>query len=670
MTPEVPVAHWGLDELHVLDERAFVGRAPLAGAGSFTAAFWFQASVWRGLQVIANQGCTADHPPGWSAFLDDARLVFQVVFDDGRALRAEVACSASDWQHAALVFDREAAQLRGYLNGSPDGWRASDPIGVWGSLTLPPEVRLGGYTDPAGGHFDHTFGRNASGYVDDFRLYDRPLSAQAIQQLAHAGQAAPVACFSAEPAGGAAPITVQFDARSSAAPGGVRAYLWDFGDGQRGYGAVVSHDYAYAGRATVRLTVLDAGYAQAAAEQTLIFSGRENPLRVTPVFVNGAEGYACYRIPSIVRALNGDLIAFAEGRVASCSDSTPVIRIVCKRSADRGQTWRPLQVIARNEMDGQEYAAQNPSPVVDVVHGSGRIILLLTLAEHSEWDLARGIGFSRTHCVISDDHGASWSAPRDITPQVHRPFNPPAAARYPYAALEANRDADWRIQRPTLGHAIQLSAGPFQGRLVHAGMFTAGDRSVFESQNYLFWSDDLGESWQMGGVIPQIGLNEATLVELEDGAVLVNSRSYREGRPLGRRSVTVCAFDAESRVRIGDTRPDPALVDSGVQASLIRYTFRAQAEWGGRSRILFSNPSSPHARRGLTVRLSYDEGQTWPVSKLVDPGPSSYSDLVIQDDMRVGVLYEQGNQGGIAYVNFSLDWLTDGQDKLELPESR
>ncbi len=44
--------------------------------------------------------------------------------------------------------------------------------------------------------------------------------------------------------------------------------------------------------------------------------------------------------------------------------------------------------------------------------------------------------------------------------------------------------------------------------------------------------------------------------------------------------------------------------------------------------------------------------------------PATYNDLVIQDDMRKGMLYEQGNQGGIAYTSFTLDWLTDGQDSV------
>ena len=42
--------------------------------------------------------------------------------------------------------------------------------------------------------------------------------------------------------------------------------------------------------------------------------------REIPLFINGQDGYACYRIPAIIRTPNGDLLAFAEGRVNGCSD--------------------------------------------------------------------------------------------------------------------------------------------------------------------------------------------------------------------------------------------------------------------------------------------------------------------------------------------------------------
>ena len=134
---------------------------------------------------------------------------------------------------------------------------------------------------------------------------------------------------------------------------------------------------------------------------------------------------------------------------------------------------------------------------------------------------------------------------------------------------------------------------------------------------------------------------------------------------IARERETDIVIDQQGKIQFHPTYHDETLVSPSVQASIIRYTRTDQPEFGGRSRILFSNPNHPKARYNLTVRLSYDEGKTWPVSKVVDPGPSAYSDLVIQNDMKIGLIYERGNQGGISYVNFTLDWLTDGQDALK-----
>jgi sialidase-1 len=155
-------------------------------------------------------------------------------------------------------------------------------------------------------------------------------------------------------------------------------------------------------------------------------------------------------------------------------------------------------------------------------------------------------------------------------------------------------------------------------------------------------------------------------VELENGDVMINSRNYVDRVPVGCRAVTLASFDQQGKIQFHPTYHDETLVSPSVQASIIRYTRTDQPEFGGRSRILFSNPNHPKARYNLTVRLSYDEGKTWPVSKVIDPGPSAYSDLVIQDDMKIGVLYERGNQGGISFINFQLDWLTDGSDPMIL----
>ena len=81
-----------------------------------------------------------------------------------------------------------------------------------------------------------------------------------------------------------------------------------------------------------------------------------------------------------------------------------------------------------------------------------------------------------------------------------------------------------------------------------------------------------------------------------------------------------------------------------------------------KNRILFANPdsrmnpwkaekqhfdySTPNRRReNLTLRMSYDEGLTWPVKKVLEPGISGYSDLAILPDGSILCLYEKGGMG-------------------------
>jgi sialidase-1 len=659
---------WTLDELGTLDEVAFTAAdVPAPGPDSYSVAVWFRAVDTQRMQVLCNHGAMSQAAPGWTLYLRDGHLHASVTAADGTSAAARLPLEdAGRWMHAAAVIDRAAGTLRLYLDGSP---AAGEPLPS-APITPDGDLIAGGYTDPAGGHFDHTFGRGGSGYLDDLRLYGYALTDDEIALLARAGLAngLPAADFHIDAGQRQAPLTVRFDASPSQGAG-IRAYLWDFGDGQTGLGAEPQHHYLYAGTYTVRLTVIDADYHETSAEETLTLGGQPNPLQIRPVFVNGAEGYACYRIPAIVRATDGSLVAFAEGRVASCSDSTPAIHIVSKRSTDHGHTWSPLQVVARNILEGRQHAAQNVSAVVDEVHGSGRIVVVYKKHEVSEWERARGVGVSRAFCAFSDDHGASWQDERDITDQVHRPYNPAYAHICPAAANPENQAHDWRIHVPPLGHAIQLQGTPHnpatRGRLFFAGSYTAGEVSVFAARSFVFWSDDLGQTWRIGGVHEHPGLNESSAVELEDGRVMINSRAYSDDVGVGCRAVTIAAFDAAGCIRFEGTTYDRALVDPAVQGSILRYSRSDQARYGGKGRLLFSNPNHPRARVNMTVRLSYDEGRTWAYSKTVDRGPSSYSDLVVQNDGRIGLLYERGNQGGIAYVDFSLEWLTDGQDRLD-----
>jgi hypothetical protein len=653
-----------LDELRVLDEHALEITFADTGNASWSICFWFLVEALKGKQVIANQGCIDDAEPGWSVYLEEDGL--HIRFCLGEAHVTDLVLPglvAGTWMHFAMVVDRPGSKLSTYLYGAGDAPREMRqrlmPLSG-GAVVFGEKLLLGGYTDAAGGHFDYTFGRDGSGLLDDVRIYRRGLTSEEIASLVDPENKPPTAIFEVDGVLDAAPTSVQFDAGKSVDSDGIiESYLWEFGDGTKGYGVAPVHHFACAGDYHVRMTAIDDDHGQATVARQLVLRGRANPLRVTPVFANGQEGYACYRIPGIVRTVTGALLAFAEGRVESCSDSTRTVHIVCKRSTDNGLTWGPLQVVARNERTGDVSAVQNCSPVVDMMLGTGRVVVLFNKAEYSEWDLANGIGTSRCCRIISDDHGLTWQNEIDITSSVHRPLILDRTATEDLSP--ALPQPEWRIQRPTLGHAIQLRHESVKGRLFYAGVFTAGDRSVFESQNYAFWSDDLGETWTIGGIVPQIGLNEATAVELETGGVMINSRAYLDRQSVGRRAVTIGTFDEQGHIAFGRTRFDPALVDPAVQASVMRYTWSNDVSHGGAGRILFSNPNHARARRNMTVRMSCDDGRTWPFSRTIDPGPSSYSDLVIQEDMDIGLLYERGNQGGIFYASFPLEWLSDGQ---------
>ena len=80
------------------------------------------------------------------------------------------------------------------------------------------------------------------------------------------------------------------------------------------------------------------------------------------------------------------------------------------------------------------------------------------------------------------------------------------------------------------------------------------------------------------------------------------------------------------------------------------------------SRILFVGPANSTVRATLTIRLSYDEGLTWPVSRVLDSGLSAYSDLAVLGDQgsNVAVVFENGEEtfaDRISVAIVSLQWL-------------
>ncbi|MGW0212491.1 exo-alpha-sialidase [Streptomyces sp. NPDC003233] len=358
-------------------------------------------------------------------------------------------------------------------------------------------------------------------------------------------------------------------------------------------------------------------------EQQILFKASQDP------------GYACFRIPAIVRTTDGTLLAFAEGRVLNCGDAAD-IDIVLKRSIDGGRTWGPLQVV--NEGAGDTHG--NPAPIVD--RETGRVWLAETYNTGRTDSASCSVPCDRTpHLQYSDDDGRTWSVPRDLSPEI----------------LPAGWNS-WYATGPA--HGIQLTKGRYAGRLVFGVNTETWDGSrVTANHAALIVSDDHGGHWRIGATdtwsIADDGTfrqkpSELTLAERGDGSILVSGRE-QDGTDLGHRTQAVSRDGGGSFTAPFHDLPD--LYAPQVQGSMLRLG----------DRVLLACPADPDRRRTMMIRSSYDGGRTW---DSVDRGTvvttdwSGYSDLVRADTDTVGLIYEGGAVDAreeIRFARFTEDWL-------------
>lgn len=282
------------------------------------------------------------------------------------------------------------------------------------------------------------------------------------------------------------------------------------------------------------------------------------------------------------------------------------INLVMKRSLDGGRTWSGLQVV----QDIGRHTIHSPCPVFD--------------RETATVWLPYCVDYETLYIIESSDAGLNWSEPRQLSQELQLP------------------EGTWCHNGP--GNGIQLSSG----RLVIPT--SLGGSSVI-------YSDDHGQSWALGHPVGKG--EEPQVFERADGAVCANLRNTRGGH-----RIVACSPDGGGSW--GPWEYDTGLPDAGTQASILRYTSEAA---GLRNRLLFSNPGAPY-RGEFTVRMSYDEGESWKVSRLVYEGAAGYSQLAVLSDYTILALFETGRydlRESITLIRVTLDWLTEGKDPLAAP---
>lgn len=347
------------------------------------------------------------------------------------------------------------------------------------------------------------------------------------------------------------------------------------------------------------------------------------------LFESGKDGYSTYRIPALLSLTDGTLLAFCEGRKNSRSDSGD-IDIVLRRSLDGGRSWEPMRIIADNGPD----TVGNPAPVFDRDIGVVYLLLIQNLSDGPEELIVAGKAPRTVWMMHSKDNGETWSDPVEITKRV--------------------KDPSWTWYATGPCHGVQLE----NGRLLIPCDHVDGNDPDYSrsSHSHVIYSDDHGTSWKIGGVA-QAGTNECVIVQTIEGSLYLNCRNYV--RPQ-RRAYAWSYNNGSSFEKFGW---DDNLIEPICQASMIRFTNSKEHD---KNRIVFSNPASLKRER-LTVRLSYDECKSWTDGKVIYEGPSAYSDLCVTKDLKICCLYECGRDDPyetITFAQFSLEWLTDGADRL------
>jgi sialidase-1 len=358
-----------------------------------------------------------------------------------------------------------------------------------------------------------------------------------------------------------------------------------------------------------------------------------------PVFVSGTDGFKSFRIPAIIKAPDGSLMAFCEGRLNGSGDFGN-IKIVMKRSRDSGKTWGDIKTIATNDT----LQTDNSAPVVDMTDPAylkGRIFLFYNTGNVSESKLRRGLGVREVWYKTSVDNGASWSAPVNITLQVHKPKQPNFNKAY-------NFNEDWRSFANTPGHAIQFVAGKYKGRIYIAANHSAGEpqKKYADGRAFGYYTDDHGKTFKISEDVNMPGGNEVMAAELTGNKLMMNIRNQ-----LGNVKQRIVSISNDGGKSWNTTRFDNHLPDPVCQGSILNI--------GGKMKNVLAvcNDADTTNRDNLTLRISFDEGKSWKINKLIAKAPegykgdySAYSDLVKLSGYTVGILYEKDGYKQIVFT--------------------
>ena len=362
---------------------------------------------------------------------------------------------------------------------------------------------------------------------------------------------------------------------------------------------------------------------------------REIILARTTLLRPGDYNSSNYRIPAVITAKDGSIVAFTDKRKYNNTDLPEDIDIICNRSTDGGHTWSEPITIAQGTGRFQGYG---DAALVHSKDENG--LLAVFVGGQGLWTSTPSVP-QNSYMVRSYDNGQTWTDPEVITHFI-----------YGKDCADSKRK-NWYASFFGSGNGLLTSIGRI--------MFVAAIRESGYNNtlyNYVVYSDDNGETWNVSGRA-SVGGDEAKVVELADGRILM---SIRHG---GNRWYNISNDGGVTWQANPSTWYD--ITAPACNGDIIRYS--SVNDGGDKNRILHSVPTGTD-RKNVTVFVSYDEGQTWSTSRCIVPYSSAYSSLCVLPDNTIGFYVEEDFYTGkdnysTVFYNFSLEWLTKGEDKYE-----
>ncbi len=335
------------------------------------------------------------------------------------------------------------------------------------------------------------------------------------------------------------------------------------------------------------------------------------------LFSPGDAGSKFYRIPAICTTNTGTIIAAADKRWEHNGDLPANIDVVTRRSTDNGRTWEPAVTVAGAD---SEIGSGDPAIVFDFKRNTA-----ICIYTHGN-GLWQSTPENNGHIMISKstDDGKTWSTPVDINPQLFK-----------------GRE-NWITSFAGSGHACQMR----NGRILFVIQVRTDASWGGKLSCYACYSDDGGDTWQASEVPGDYNGDEAKIVELSDGRLMMSIRRRYAG--YHRRM----SFSEDGGKTWSETTTHYQILDPACNGDIINYSYK-----GNKNILIQTIPFHHKNRKNVSLLVSYNDGLTWPLRQSLVPTGSAYSSITQLADGSLGCFVERNsplNNGGFDLVFYRL----------------